>query len=169
MPKPVLVAVNGAAAGAGLGLALCADIVIAHEKASFLCAWHSIGLANDATTSYTLVKIVGFRRAMELMMTNRTLNAEEALDWRIANRVYGDADFMTNAVAAATDLAAGPTHLQAMAKESFHMGWRRSLEEATEFEIQNVMKSVEHPYFTQALTRFLAKESRSNEEKVRLP
>ena len=169
MPKPVLAAVNGAAAGAGLGLALCADIVVAHENASFLCAWHSIGLANDATTSYTLVKIVGFRRAMELMMTNRTLDAEEALDWRIANRVYGDRDFMANAEAAAKDLAAGPTHLQAMAKESFHMGWRRSLEEATEFEIQNVMRSVEHPYFTDALTHFLAKDNRSNEEKVRLP
>lgn len=169
MPKPVLAAVNGAAAGAGLGLSLCADMVIAHERANFLCAWHSIGLANDATTSYTLVKIVGFRRAMELMMTNKTLSAQDALEWNIANRVYGDDDFETNVNQAALDLAAGPTHLQAMAKESFHMGWRRSLEEATEFEIQNVMKSVEDPYFVEALDNFLTKKSRSNVEKVRLP
>lgn len=169
MPKPVLAAVNGAAAGAGLGLALCADMVVAHERANFLCAWHSIGLANDATTSYSLVKIVGFRRAMELMYTNRTLSAQDALDWNIANRVYSDADFTKNADQIARDLAAGPTHLQAMAKESFHMGWRRSLEEATEFEIQNVMESVEHPYFADALTRFLSKESRSNVETVKLP
>ncbi len=169
IPKPVLSAVNGAAAGAGLGLALCSDMVVARENASFLCAWHTIGLANDATTSYSLVKIVGFRRAMELMYTNRTLNAEEAAEWQIVNRVYGEADFEENAWQIATQLAAGPTHLQGMAKESFHMGWRRSLEEATEFEIQNVMKSVEHPYFLNALKKFLNKENRSNLEQVKLP
>ncbi len=169
MPKPVLCSVNGAAAGAGLGLVLCADMVVAGESASFLCAWHAIGLANDATTSYTLVKIVGFRRAMELMLTNRTLSAAEAQDWEIVNRVYADGALAENARSIARDLAAGPTHLQAMAKESFHMGWRRSLEEATEFEIQNVMKSLDDPYFIRALTNFLAKDGRSNMEKVRLP
>lgn len=169
MPKPVLAAVNGAAAGAGLGLALCADMVVASENARFLCAWQSIGLANDATTSYSLVKIVGFRRAMELMFTNRTLDAREALDWQIVNRVYADADLGRNAEQIARDLAAAPTHLQAMAKQSFHMGWRRSIEEATEFEIQNVMQSVRHPYFRDSLSRFLSKETRSDDEVVRLP
>lgn len=167
--KPVLAAVHGPAAGAGLGMALCADMVLASEKASFLGAWHTIGLANDATTSYTLAKIVGFRRATELMFTNRTLNAQEALDWQLVNRVYGEAEFDANVEQVARDLAAAPTHLQGMAKESFHMGWRRSLEEATEFEIQNVMKSVDHPYFLDALKRFLNKENRSNLEQVRLP
>ena len=156
--KPVLAAVNGPAAGSGLGMALCADMVIAKENASFLCAWHTIGLANDATTSYSLVKIVGFRRAMELMFTNRTLNAQEAYDWQIVNRVYGATEFDENVKNIAKDLAAGPTHLQGMAKESFHMGWRRSLEEATEFEIQNVMKSVDDEYFITALRKFLNKE-----------
>jgi len=169
MPKPILSAVNGPAAGSGLGLSLCADMVIASENASFLCAWHTIGLANDATTSYSLVKIVGFRRATELMYTNRTLSAKEAEEWQIVNRVYGAEDFDANAWDVAKQLAAGPTHLQGMAKESFHMGWRRSLEEATEFEIQNVMDSVEHPYFLQALEKFLSKENRSNLEQVTLP
>lgn len=169
MPKPVLAAVNGAAAGSGLGLALCADMVVASERARFICAWHSIGLANDATTSYSLVKIVGFRRAMELMMTNRSLDALEAKEWQIVNRVYPMAEFHANADAIARDLAAGPTHLQGMAKESFHMGWRRSLEEATEHEIRNVMQSVRHPYFPAALDRFLSKESRSDEQVVTLP
>ncbi len=169
MPKPILSAVNGPAAGSGLGLSLCADMVVASENASFLCAWHTIGLANDATTSYSLVKIVGFRRATELMYTNRTLSAKEAEEWQIVNRVYGAEDFDANAWDVAKQLAAGPTHLQGMAKESFHMGWRRSLEEATEFEIQNVMDSVEHPYFLQALEKFLSKENRSNLEQVTLP
>jgi 2-(1,2-epoxy-1,2-dihydrophenyl)acetyl-CoA isomerase len=169
MPKPILSAVNGPAAGSGLGLALTADMVVASEKASFLCAWHTIGLANDATTSYTLVKIVGFRRATELMYTNRTLTAKEANDWQIVNAVYSEEDFKTKAWEVAKQLAAAPTHLQGMAKESFHMGWRRSLEEATEFEIQNVMKSVEHPYFLEALEKFQNKKSKSNVEQIILP
>ena len=155
--KPVFSAVNGVAAGSGLGITLCSDMAICTENARFLCAWHSIGLANDATTSYSLVKIVGFRRAMELMYTNRMLGAGEALEWQIVNRVYSESNFKANASAIARDLAAGPTHLQGMAKEGFHMGWRRSIEEATEFEIQNVRESVMHPYFKQALERFLSK------------
>ncbi len=167
--KPVFSAVNGVAAGSGLGITLCSDMAVCTDDARFLCAWHSIGLANDATTSYSLVKIVGFRRAMELMYTNRMLNAEEALDWQIVNRVYSKDAFKENAQQIANDLAAGPTHLQGMAKEGFHMGWRRSIEEATEFEIQNVRESVMHPYFKQALENFLAKKNRSSQEIVRLP
>lgn len=167
--KPVFSAVNGVAAGSGLGIVLCSDMAVCTDDARFLCAWHSIGLANDATTSYSLTKIVGFRRATELMFTNRTLNAQEALDWQIVNRVYSRGDFKVNAAAIAKDLADGPTHLQGMAKESFHMGWRRSIEEATEFEIQNVRESVMHPYFKQALDKFLDKKSRNNQEVVRLP
>lgn len=169
IPKPVLSAINGAAAGAGLGMVLCSDMVVCNKSASFLCAWHTIGLANDATTSYSLVKIVGFRRALELMLTNRTLDADEALEWQLVNRIYDDDALASNAEQISKDLAAGPTHLQGMAKESFHMGWRRSLEEATEIEIQNVMKSVDHPYFLEALEKFLDKSNRSNVEQVRLP
>ncbi len=167
--RPVLCAVNGAAAGVGLGMALCSDMVICHEKARFLCAWHTIGLANDATTSYSLAKVVGWRRAFELMMTNRTLSAADAVEWGVANRAYSDADFAANVESVARDLAAGPTHLQAMARDSFHTGWRRSVEEATEYEIQNVMKSVRHPYFHEALAKFVSGEQKSDTPQVRLP
>lgn len=167
--RPVLAAVNGAAAGVGLGMALCADIVICHERARFLCAWHSIGLANDATTSYSLAKVVGWRRAFELMMTNKTLSSQEAVDWGIANRCYGDEDFARNVDQVARELAAGPTHLQAMARDSFHAGWRRSVEEATEYEIQNVMASVRHPYFHAALKKFVSGEQKSDTPQATLP
>ena len=93
LPKPVLAAVNGAAAGSGLGMVLCSDLAVAKESARFMCAWHAIGIANDATTSYSLSKIVGFRRAMELMLTNRTLSSAEALEWGMVNRVFPDAEF----------------------------------------------------------------------------
>ena len=169
LPRPVLAAVNGVAAGVGLGMTLAADMAVAVDSATFLCAWHSIGLANDAATSYTLVKIVGFRRAMELMLTNRTLTAAEALDWQILNRVYPRADFQKNVAQIAADLAAGPTHLQAMAKSRFHAGWRQSIEECTELEIENVMESIADPYFKKTLDQFLSKQTRSDKIQVRLP
>jgi enoyl-CoA hydratase/carnithine racemase len=169
MPKPVLAAVNGVAAGVGLGMIIASDMAVAVDSATFLCAWHSIGLANDAATSYTLVKIVGFRRAMELMLTNRKLTAQEALDWQIVNRVYARADFGKNVAQIAEDLARGPTHLQGMAKARFHAGWRQSVEECTEYEIENVMKSLAHPYFRQMLDQFLSKQTRSDKVQVNLP
>jgi|GEM_PF-423174 len=169
LPKPVLAAVNGVAAGVGLGMIVAADLAVAVESATFLCAWHSIGLANDAASSYTLVKIVGFRRAMELMMTNRKLTAAEALDWQILNRVYAREDFAKNVAQIAAELAAGPTHLQGMAKARFHAGWRQSIEECTAFEIQNVMKSLDDPYFRKTLDQFLRKETRSDKVQVTLP
>lgn len=169
LPKPVLAAVNGVAAGVGLGMIIAADMAVAVESATFLCAWHSIGLANDAASSYTLVKIVGFRRAMELMMTNRKLSAAEALDWQIVNRVYAREDFASNVAQIAGDLSAAPTHLQAMAKARFHAGWRQSIEECTSFEIQNVMRSLEDPYFRKTLDQFLHKQTRSDKVQVNLP
>ena len=167
--KPVLAAVNGVAAGSGLGMTLCADMAVCKDTARFLPAWHTIGLANDATTSYSLAKIVGFRRAMEWMMTNQTLDAKQALAWGVVNRVYENKDFEKNVALIARQLADGPTHLQAMAKEGFHMDWRRSIEEATEFEIQNVMRSVVHPYFADSLKKFLAGERKSSHAQVKLP
>ena len=169
MQKPILAAVNGVAAGSGLGMTLCSDMAVCKDTASFFPAWHTIGIANDATTSYSLAKIVGFRRAMEWMLTNRTVHAQEALEWNVVNRVYDEENFEKNVSIIARELAAGPTHLQGMAKERFHMGWRQSIEEATEFEIQNVMKTVRHPHFRTTLPKFLSGEQKSNKPQVTLP
>ncbi|MGH8689756.1 MAG: enoyl-CoA hydratase/isomerase family protein [Burkholderiales bacterium] len=166
--KPVLSAVNGAAAGGGLGLVLVSDLAVCVETARFLCAWHSIGIGNDTATSYSLARIVGFRRAMELMLTNRTLSAKEALEWGMVNRVYKTGEFKERVARVAQELADAPTHLQAMAKERFHMGWRQSIEECTEFEIQNVLASVGHPHFKQILEKFVRKETRSDTVQVNL-
>jgi 2-(1,2-epoxy-1,2-dihydrophenyl)acetyl-CoA isomerase len=169
MPKPILAAVNGVAVGSGLGMTLCSDMAVCKNTASFFPAWHTIGIANDATTSYSLAKIVGFRNAMEWMITNRTVYPKEALEWNLVNRVYDENNFEKNVAKIARELADGPTHLQGMAKERFHMGWRQSIEEATEFEIQNVGKSVRHPHFQKTLAEFLAGEQKSNKPQVELP
>ena len=168
LPKPVLAAVNGAAAGSGLGMVLCSDLAVCAESARFLCAWHAIGIANDATTSYSLAKIVGFRRAMELMLTNRTLDAREALEWGLVNRVFPDAELDAQVRRIARQLAEAPTHLQAAAKESFHRGWRMAVEETTAMEIRNVLRSLEDPAFADRLRAFLRHETKSDRPLVDL-
>jgi enoyl-CoA hydratase/carnithine racemase len=168
LPKPVLAAVNGAAAGSGLGMVLCSDLAVAKESARFMCAWHAIGIANDATTSYSLSKIVGFRRAMELMLTNRTLDAREALEWGLVNRVFPDAEFDGQVRRIARELAEAPTHLQAFAKESFHRGWRMAVEETTAMEIRNVLSSLEDPAFADRLRAFLRHDAKSDRPTVDL-
>jgi enoyl-CoA hydratase/carnithine racemase len=152
---PVLAAVNGVAAGGGFGIVLASDMAVCADDARFVCAWHTIGIANDTATSYSLARIVGMRRAMELMLTNRTLLADEAADWGIVNSVYPARSLKSNALEIAKMLANAPTHLQVMAKERFHSGWMQPIEECTEYEIQNVLASVQHPHFRPALLSFL--------------
>ncbi len=154
IPKPVLAAVNGIAVGGGLGMVLASDIAVCHERATFFASWMANGVANDGGSSYTLTKIVGFRRAMELMLTNRTLTAGEAVEWGICNRLYQDADFAPNVARIARQLADGPTHLQAYVKETFHDGWRRSLEECTEHECANILRSLDNDYAARRLAAF---------------
>ena len=168
LPMPVLAAVNGIAVGGGLGLTLAADMAICNERASFYASWMSNGVANDGGSSYTLAKIVGFRRAMELMLTNRTLDAYEAQDWGIVNRVYEGAKFEEMTTSIARELAAGPTHLQAFVKETFHDGWRRSLEECTEHECMNILTSLDNPYAAERLGAFKRGE-RTNSIQVNMP
>jgi 2-(1,2-epoxy-1,2-dihydrophenyl)acetyl-CoA isomerase len=154
IPKPVLAAVNGIAVGGGLGITLASDIAVCNENATFFASWMANGVANDGGSSYTLTKIVGFRRAMELMLTNRTLSAAEAVEWQICNRMYNNAEFSANVAKIAKQLADGPTHLQAYVKETLHEGWRRSLEECTEYECMNILKSLDNPYAAERLKDF---------------
>jgi enoyl-CoA hydratase/carnithine racemase len=154
LPKPVLAAVNGIAVGGGLGMVLASDMAVCNEDATFFASWMANGLANDGGASYTLARVIGFRRAMELMLTNRTLDAKEAVEWGICNRMYPNKDFAANVKTIARQLADGPTHLQAYVKETLHEGWRRSLEECTEFECQNILKSLDHPYAMERLGAF---------------
>ena len=154
IPKPVLSAVNGVAVGAGLGLVLASDMAVCNEDATFFASWLANGVANDGGSSYSLTRIVGFRRAMELMLSNRTLAAREAVEWGICNRMYKNDQFSENVARVARELADGPTHLQALVKETFHEGWRRPLEECTEYECRNILKSLDHPYAAERLRAF---------------
>jgi len=122
MPKPVLAAVNGPAAGIGCSLALAADLVIAAESAYFLLAFVNIGLVPDGGSSLLVPSRVGFTRAAEMAMLGERIPAPQALAWGLINRVSPDDAFETDADGLLERLAAGPTRAYAGAKRQLN-GW----------------------------------------------
>ena len=105
---PVVAAVQGTAAGAGLGLVLAADLAIAGRSAKFTAAYTAVGLTPDAGSTFLLPRAVGYKRAMEMFITNRVLDAEQALDWGLVNQIVDDEQLAETAAAMAQRLAAGP-------------------------------------------------------------
>jgi 2-(1,2-epoxy-1,2-dihydrophenyl)acetyl-CoA isomerase len=108
MDAPVIAAVNGTAAGAGVGLVAMADLALCGRSSRFNLAYTSVGLTPDGGTSYLLPRIIGVKRAMELLLLNRTLPAAEALAWGLVNEVVADEQLLTRALEVATQLAQGP-------------------------------------------------------------
>ena len=109
MNAPVIVAVNGTAAGAGFSLACAGDLAVAAESAKFTMAYTRIGLTPDGSSTYYLPRLLGTRRTLELMLTNRLLTATEAFEWGILNRVVADEALAQEAEKLARSLAEGPT------------------------------------------------------------
>lgn len=109
MGKPLLVAVNGPAAGAGLSLAISGDVVIAAQSAHFIAAYGSVGLTPDGGMSWLLPRHVGLRRAQEIILTNRKVTADEAAAIGMVTRTVADADFAADVAKTARMLADGPT------------------------------------------------------------
>jgi len=109
MPKPVIAAINGVTAGAGGSIAFAADLRIVAASARFTTAFAGIALSADTGTSWWLPRLVGPTRAMELLLTGRTLDAQEALDLGIATEVVPDEKFQERVTEVAVMLAAGPT------------------------------------------------------------
>jgi 2-(1,2-epoxy-1,2-dihydrophenyl)acetyl-CoA isomerase len=107
MDAPVVAAVNGTAAGAGVGLVAVADLALCAHSTRFNLAYTAVGLTPDAGTSYLLPRIVGARRAMELLLLNRSLSAAEALEWGLVNEVVADDALQPRALEIATRLAGG--------------------------------------------------------------
>ncbi|MDH3386755.1 MAG: enoyl-CoA hydratase-related protein [Gammaproteobacteria bacterium] len=106
MQAALIVAVNGVAAGAGFSLALIGDIVLAAESSSFTMAYTRAGLCPDGSSSYFLPRLVGLRKAQELMLTNRSLGAAEARDIGLVTRVVADDELRAQAQQVASELAA---------------------------------------------------------------
>jgi 2-(1,2-epoxy-1,2-dihydrophenyl)acetyl-CoA isomerase len=134
LEKPVVGAINGAAAGAGLGLALAADIRLAARSARFVFGFTGIGLTTDSATSLMLPLLIGLARASEVAFTNAPISAEQALSYGLVNRVVDDTDLAAEAAKLAAQLAAGPTRALGLTKRAFNHALLPHLEDVLDYE-----------------------------------
>lgn len=136
MPKPVIAAVNGSAAGAGASLALACDFRIAARSASFLMAFARVGLAADSGASWTLQRLAGAARATELLMLAEPVTADQALAAGLLTSVVDDGELAAVAAALAARLASGPTAAYAGIKAQLRYAAAHGLAESLEYEAQ---------------------------------
>ncbi len=157
MNAPFISAVNGMAAGAGFSFTLASDLVVAAESAVFTSAYTAAALTPDGSSTYFLPRLVGVRRAMELMLTNRRLSAAEALEWGIANRVVPDDELMDVAGELAAGLASGATVAFGRVKEMLHASLSGSLETQMEMEARAISDMSRTHDGVEGVSAFLAK------------
>lgn len=134
MEKPVIAAVNGAAAGAGAGIAYSCDLRIASDSAKFIQAFIRVGLAPDSGTSYFLPRLAGFSKAMELSLTGEELSSKDAERFGLVSRVVETDQLMTTTKEIALKLATGPTKAIGLTKRALNKSIRSDLETVLEYE-----------------------------------
>lgn len=138
MRAPVLACVGGTAAGAGFSLVCGTDLAICGESAKFTMAYTRVGLTPDGSSSYFLPRLVGTRRTLELMLTNRVLSAQEALEWGLVNRVVPDDQLADAGDELATSLAQGATGAFGATKKLVLGSATESLESQMELETRSI-------------------------------
>jgi 2-(1,2-epoxy-1,2-dihydrophenyl)acetyl-CoA isomerase len=136
LEKPVLAAINGACAGASLGVALACDMRLAADTASFVVGFNGIGLVPDSAVSLLLPALVGLGRATELTFTNAPLSAAQALEWGLVNQVVPAEDLLGETARWATRLAQGPVGAYGLTKRAFNRAVLLYLEDVLEYEGQ---------------------------------
>ena len=141
MNAPLIDAVNGVAAGAGFSFVGFADIAIASTNATFVSAYSKIGLTPDGSSTYFLPRIIGTRRYTELILTNRVLSANEALDWGLINKVVDFKNLKDEANNLAKKLASGPTLAFGKLKNLVNNSFLDSLEGQMEYEARMISDS----------------------------
>src|SRR5450432_558211 len=154
---PIVTAVNGPAAGAGMSFALMGDMILCARSAYFLQAFRRIGLVPDCGSTWLLPRIIGKARSVELSLMGERLPAEKALEWGLVNRVHDDADLMAEAMKLAHDLANGPTIALSLIRKLYWDSSENSFEQQLnlEFESQRIAGSAED--FKEGVTAFLEK------------
>ena len=157
MNKPVIIAVNGAAAGAGFSLALAGDLVLAADNARFTVAYTAIGLAPDGSSTFTLPRLIGPKRAFELIYTNRSLSAGEARELGLVNQVYPEAKFAEHVREYAVNVAKGPTVALGHAKKLLALSAQNGLETQMEHERRAIAACGRTADFREGADAFFAK------------
>jgi len=157
MPKPVIAAVNGTAAGAGASLAFACDLRIVAQSAKFLLAFAGVGLSADTGASWLLPRLIGYGRAMELMMLGQPVTADEALRIGMINRVVPDGAALSTAHELAATMAAGPTTAYAKIKEAMLAAAGADLEHALATESRTQSERAATADHREAVQAFVTK------------
>jgi 2-(1,2-epoxy-1,2-dihydrophenyl)acetyl-CoA isomerase len=159
MPKPVIAAVNGVAAGAGANIALACDIVLTTKSASFIQAFSKIGLIPDSGGTYTLPRLIGFQKASALMMLGDKITAEEAERLGMIYKAYEDEDFMASSKKIAATIAKMPTKALAYIKHALNHSTSNNLEEQLALEDDYQQKAAATEDFKEGVQAFLEKRN----------
>lgn len=159
MSKPVITAVNGMVAGGGMGLALAGDFVYASERAKFTMAYTNIGASPDGGSSYMLPRLVGLRRAFELVFENPILSAQQAKEWGLINDVIpgNEGEFREAILRRAQVLASGPTQAYARAKDLLYRSYSERLEDHMDLEALQIASCSYSHDFREGLAAFVEK------------
>jgi 2-(1,2-epoxy-1,2-dihydrophenyl)acetyl-CoA isomerase len=157
MRAPVIASVAGTAAGAGFSLMCGTDLAICGESAKFTMAYTRVGLTPDGSSTYFLPRLIGTRRTLDLMLTNRVLSAAEALDWGIVSRVVPDDDLASETDKLATGLAKGATRSFGATKQLVMASADQSLEAQMELESRGISDAARRADGREGVRAFLEK------------
>jgi len=159
LARPVIAAVNGVAAGAGANMALCCDIVVASESASFIQAFSKIGLIPDTAGTFVLPRLIGMAKASALMMLGEKVSAAEAERIGMIYKVLPDADFAAGSFKLAETLAQMPTRALAFTKHLLIESIENNLEDQLTMEDEYQQKSAATKDYTEGVLAFMEKRS----------
>jgi 2-(1,2-epoxy-1,2-dihydrophenyl)acetyl-CoA isomerase len=159
LPKPVIAAVNGVAAGAGANIALCCDIVVAASSASFIQAFSKIGLVPDSGGTFTLPRLIGWQKASALMMTGDKVSAADAEKMGMIYKVFDDANFEEESKKIAATLAQMPTKGLAYTKHVLNQSFVSSWDEQLSIEDKYQQKSANTEDYAEGINSFLEKRA----------
>jgi 2-(1,2-epoxy-1,2-dihydrophenyl)acetyl-CoA isomerase len=154
---PLVTAVNGPAAGAGMSFALLGDMILAARSAYFLQAFRRIGLVPDCGSTWLLPRLVGKARSIELSLMGDRLPAEKALEWGLINRVHDDAELMQEAMKLAHELANGPTVALSLIRQLYWDSPENSFEDQLNLEFKSQRIAGATHDFKEGVTAFLEK------------
>lgn len=157
LEKPVVAAVRGAVAGAGLAVMLSCDLVVAEASTRFVSAYAGVGLTPDCGLSWLLPRAVGQQRALELLLTPRALTADEAHAWGLVTEVVPDATAGDRAAGLARRLAAGPVFALGQARRLVRAGWELDRSATGRDEAVTIARAVVTPDATALLDRFVGR------------
>jgi enoyl-CoA hydratase/carnithine racemase len=149
-PQPIIAAVDGAAVGAGLGLAVASDIRIASPRAAFIAPFLKMGLPPDYGSSYFLPRVIGAERALEMFLTSRVVKGEEALAMGLVSRLSEQP--LEDALELARIVATNPAHAVGQTKRNVYSGLDTAMSDAVENEVRSVAVALHSEEFAEAFT-----------------